>query len=45
MFARPCAIVVDVKELFGAESKSRVYADVHNLLKKIKDTSKYICSS
>ena len=30
--------MVDVKELFGAESKSQVYARVHNLLKKIKDT-------
>lgn len=39
MFARPCSIVVDVKELFGAESKSQVYAHVHNFLKKIKDTN------
>ena len=38
MFARHCSIMVDVKELFGAESKSQVYARVHNLLKKIKDT-------
>ena len=30
--------MIDVKELFGAESKSQVYAPVHNLLKKIKDT-------
>ena len=45
VFARPCSIVVDVKELFGAESKSQVYAHVHNLLKKIKDTSKYIFCS
>ena len=30
--------MVDAKELFGAESKSQVYALVHNLLKKIKDT-------
>ena len=40
MFA--CSIVVDVV-LFGAESKSQVYAHVHNLLKKIKDNGKYIC--
>ena len=45
MFARPCSIVVDVKELFGAESKSQVYAHVHNFLKKIKGTSKYIFCS
>ena len=38
MFARHCSIMVDVKELFGAESKSQVYARVHNFLKKIKDT-------
>ena len=38
VFARHCSIMVDVKELFGAESKSQVYARVHNLLKKIKDT-------
>ena len=38
MFARHCSIMVDAKELFGAESKSQVYALVHNLLKKIKDT-------
>ena len=38
MFARHCSIIVDAKELFGAESKSQVYALVHNLLKKIKDT-------
>ena len=45
MFARPCSIVVDERELFGAESKSQVYAHVHNLLKKIKDSSKYIFCS
>ena len=38
VFARHCSIMVDAKELFGAESKSQVYAPVHNLLKKIKDT-------
>ena len=38
MFARHCSIMVDVRELFEAESKSQVYAPVHNLLKKIKDT-------
>ena len=38
MFARNCSIMVDAKEFFGAESKSQVYALVHNLLKKIKDT-------
>ena len=29
---RPCGVVVDVKELFGSESKSQVYAHLHNLL-------------
>lgn len=28
---RPCSIVVDVKEIFGSESKSQVYAHLHNL--------------
>ena len=31
---RPYATVVDVKELFGSESKSQVYAHLHNLLEK-----------
>ena len=32
MFAKPCGIVVQTKELFGSEGKSQVYAHVHNLL-------------
>lgn len=31
---RPCGVVLDVKELFGSESKSQVYAHIHNLLSK-----------
>lgn len=29
---RPCGVVVNIKELFGSESKSQVYAHIHNLL-------------
>ena len=32
--AKPCAIVVSVKELFGAESKTQVYAHLHEQLQK-----------
>lgn len=41
---KPCGIVIDVKELFGSESKSQVYAHIHNLLEKARldTTSKYI---
>ena len=40
---RPCGIVVDVKELFGSESKTQVYGHIHNLLDKpaFGNTSKY----
>ena len=40
---KPCSIVVDVKELFGSESKSQVYAHLHNLLEKpsMQGTSKW----
>jgi len=31
---RPCGVVLDVKELFGSESKSQVYAHIHNHLSK-----------
>lgn len=30
--AKPCSIVVDVKELFGSESKTQVYAHLHELM-------------
>ena len=42
VFANPCSVVVDVKELFGSESKSQVYAHVHNLLSNVvmKDIGK-----
>lgn len=41
---KPCGIVINVKELFGSESKSQVYAHIHNLLEKARldTTSKYI---
>ena len=32
--AKPCSIIVEVKELFGSESKSQVYAHLHELLLK-----------
>ncbi|XP_015777265.1 PREDICTED: uncharacterized protein LOC107355240 [Acropora digitifera] len=31
---KPCSIVVEVKELFGSESKTQVYAHLHELLQK-----------
>lgn len=39
---RPCSIVVDVKEIFGSESKSQVYAHIHNLFESpsMDETSK-----
>ena len=39
---RPCGIVFNVKEVFGSESKSQVYAHIHNLLEKaaFDETSK-----
>ena len=37
--AKPFSIIVEVKELFGSESKSQVYAHLHELLLKptVKD--------
>ena len=32
VFEKPCGIVIDVRELFGSESKSQVYGHLHNLL-------------
>ena len=32
--AKPCSVIVDVKELYGSESKSQVYAHLHELLSK-----------
>lgn len=42
---RPCGIVINVKELFGSESKSQVYAHIHNLLERpgFSKTSKGRC--
>ena len=30
--AKPCTIVVSIKELYGSESKSQVYGHLHELL-------------
>lgn len=41
---RPCGIVINVNELFGSESKSQVYAHIHNLLEKPQfDQTSVIC--
>ena len=42
--AKPCSIIVEVKELFGSESKSQVYAHLHELLLKatVKDIGEYL---
>ena len=32
--AKPCSVVVEVKEMFGSESKTQVYAHLHELLQK-----------
>ena len=42
--AKPCSIIVEVKELFGSESKSQVYAHLHELLLKptMKDIDEYL---
>jgi len=32
--AKPCGVVVDVKELFGSEMKTQVYAYLHQLLQE-----------
>lgn len=39
---KPCSIVVYVKEIFGSESKTQVYAHLHNLFEKpsMVETSK-----
>lgn len=31
MFEKPCGVVVGVREMFGSESKSQVYAHLHSL--------------
>ena len=30
--AKPCSVVIDIKELFGSESSTQVYAHMHDLL-------------
>ena len=44
---RPCGVVVNIKELFGSESKSQVYAHIHNLLENpaFNSTSKCALST
>ena len=37
--AKPFSVVVDIKELFGLESKSQVYAHLHELLSKDEVTA------
>lgn len=37
--AKPCSVVVDIKELYGSESKSQVYAHLHELLSKDEMTA------
>ena len=34
VFEKPCGIVIDIKELFGSESKSQVYGHLHDLLER-----------
>lgn len=42
--AKPCSVVVEVKELFGSESKTQVYAHLHELLQKPSmDSIESIC--
>ena len=31
-FVKPCGIVIDLKELYGSESKSQVYGHLHDVL-------------
>ena len=45
MFARPCSMIVDVRELLGSESKLQVYAYTHNLLGSIKENISKYCVS
>lgn len=42
-FAKPCGIVVGVREMFGSESKSQVYAHLHSLFAsgKLSDVGKF----
>ncbi len=46
VFEKPCGVVVGVRELFGAESKSQVYGHLHTLFVngKIGDVGKYYFS-
>lgn len=37
--AKPCSVVVDIKELYGSESKNQVYAHLHELLSKDEMTA------
>ena len=37
--AKPCSVVVDIKELYGSESKSQVYAHLYELLSKDEMTA------
>ena len=37
--AKPCSVVIDIKELFGSDSKSQVYAHLHELLSKDEMTA------
>ncbi len=32
VFEKPCGVVVGVREIFGSESKKKVYAHLHSLL-------------
>jgi len=38
--AKPCSIVVNLKELFGSESKSQVYGHLHELLEQPEMSNK-----
>ena len=44
MFEKPCGVVVGVREMFGSESKSQVYAHLHTLLGsgKLTDVGKFL---
>ncbi|KXJ21076.1 hypothetical protein AC249_AIPGENE27746 [Exaiptasia diaphana] len=44
VFERPCGVVIDVRELFGSESKSQVYGHLHQLMtKEHMSTTEVIC--
>lgn len=32
VFERPCGVVIDVRELYGSESKTQVYGHLHTLM-------------